>query len=88
LASSTGGNVALSVDNEMVERKGVKIVGNSYLAALMPQDASQLYSNNVVNYLKLLFRDGALHLDMDNKIISDTYITKPEKSNEANAENQ
>ena len=88
LASSTGGNVELSVDNEMVERKGVKIVGNSYLAALMPQDASQLYSNNVVNYLKLLFRDGALHLDMDNKIISDTYITRPEKSKEANAENQ
>lgn len=76
LASSTGGNVELSVDNEIVERQGVRIVGNSYLAALMPQDASQLFSNNVVNFLKLLVQEGALQIDMNNKIISDTYFTK------------
>jgi NAD(P) transhydrogenase subunit alpha len=78
LASSTGGNVELSVDNEIVERKGVKIVGNSFLAALMPQDASQLYSNNVVNFLLLLVQDGALQIDLDNPIISETFISRSE----------
>jgi NAD(P) transhydrogenase subunit alpha len=75
LASSTGGNCELSEDNKTVQRHGVTIVGNSDLPALMPQDASQLYSNNVVNYLKLLAKDGALHLDLDNEIIRGSFIT-------------
>jgi NAD(P) transhydrogenase subunit alpha len=79
LASSTGGNVELSEDNKVVERKGVTIVGNSYLAALMPQDASQLYSNNVVNFLKLLVKEGEWNLDMDNEIIRSSLITKEEE---------
>ncbi len=79
LASSTGGNVELSEDNRVVERKGVTIVGNSYLAAMMPQDASQLYSNNVVNFLKLLVHDGEWQLNMDNDIIRSSLITEEEE---------
>jgi NAD(P) transhydrogenase subunit alpha len=79
LASSTGGNVELSVDNKVVEHKGVTIVGNSYLAAMMPQDASQLYSNNVVNFLKLLVQEGKWQLDMDNEIIRSSLITEEEE---------
>ena len=79
LASSTGGNVELSEDNAVVERNRVTIVGNSYLSALMPQDASQLYSNNVVNFLKLLVQEGTLHINMDNEIIRKTLVTEEEE---------
>lgn len=75
LASSTGGNCELSEDNKTVQRQGVYIIGNSNLSALMPQDASQLYSNNVVNFLKLIAEEGQLKLDLDNEIISGAYIT-------------
>ncbi|HKK78115.1 MAG TPA: Re/Si-specific NAD(P)(+) transhydrogenase subunit alpha [Phaeodactylibacter sp.] len=75
LASSTGGNCELSEDNKTVQQHGVYIVGNSNLSALMPQDASQLYSNNVVNFLKLIAEEGQLKLDLDNEIISGAYIT-------------
>lgn len=75
LASSTGGNCELSVDNQVVTHNGVSILGNSTLAALMPQDASLLYSNNILNFLKMLLKDGEVNLDMENEIISGAMIT-------------
>lgn len=75
LAASTGGNCELSEDNKIVLHQGVKIIGNSYLAAQMPQDASLLYGNNVLNFLKMLIKDGQLNLDMDNEIIKGAYFT-------------
>lgn len=76
LAASTGGNCELSEDNKIVVHQGVKIIGNSYLASQMPQDASLLYGNNVLNFLKMLIKDGAHHLDMENEIIRGAYFTK------------
>ncbi len=76
LASSTGGNCELSKDKEMVYHNGVKIIGNSALAAEMPQDASFLFSNNILNFLKLIIKDGQLNLDRNNEIIESALITK------------
>lgn len=76
LAASSGGNCELTQNNETIIHNGVQIVGNSNLAALMPQDASFLYSNNVLNLLKILIKDGAVNLDMDNEIIRGSCITK------------
>jgi len=75
LASSTGGNCALSKDNEIVIHNGVKIIGNSALASDMPQDASTLFSNNILNFLKLVIKDGELVLDKENEIIKSALIT-------------
>ena len=82
LAASTGGNCELTQDNQTVVYNQVSILGNSNLAALMPQNASQLYSNNVVNFLKILVKDGALNLDMENEIIKGAYITPAPATNE------
>lgn len=75
LASSTGGNCELSKDNEIVIHNGVKIIGNSALASDMPQDASTLFSNNILNFLKLIIKDGELVLDKENEIIKSALIT-------------
>jgi len=79
LAASTGGNCELTQDQEVVVAHGVTIIGNSNLAAKMPQDASTLYSNNVLNFLKTLIREGELHVDMDNEIVRGALITAPEE---------
>ena len=76
LASSTGGNVEGSKDREVVVRHGVTIIGNSDLAAEMPQDSSFLFANNVWHYLKTMVKDGELSLDMDNEILDGSFITK------------
>lgn len=80
LASSTGGNCELSQDKKIIIHQGVTIMGNASLAATMPQDASELYSNNVVNFLKIILKDGELNLDLENEIISGAWITAPEKT--------
>jgi len=76
LAASSGGNCELTQNDQTINHNGVVIVGNSNLAALMPQDASYLYSNNVLNFLKILVKNGELNLDMDNEIIRGACITK------------
>lgn len=75
LAASTGGNVELSENNKVVNYNNITIVGDSNLSDKMPQDSSLLYSNNVLNLLKILVKDGALNLDMDNEIIASALFT-------------
>jgi len=75
LAASTGGNCNLTQDGKTVRHNGVSIIGDSNLAARMPQDASTLFGNNVTNFLKLLInKEGALHLDFDNEIVRESCI--------------
>lgn len=76
LAASTGGNCALTQDEQTIQINGVSVMGYSDLAKEMPQNASELYSNNLLNFLNLLVaKDGSLHIDMDNEIVSSTLIT-------------
>lgn len=75
LASSTGGNCELTVDQATTRHHGVWIIGNSDLAADMPEDSSTLYANNLLNFLKLIIKEGNLHLDFENEIVQSAYIT-------------
>lgn len=74
LAASTGGNCELTQDNAVIVHKGVTIVGNSNLATLLPQDASFLFNNNVLNFMKLFIKEGRVVLDKQNEIISQSLI--------------
>jgi NAD(P) transhydrogenase subunit alpha len=80
LASSTGGNCELSKDNELVVHKGVKVYGNSNLAAHLPQDASFLYSTNLFNFFKYLIKEGEVDLNLEDEIIGGAYITPEENA--------
>ena len=79
LAASTGGNCALTQNDQVIVHNGVTIVGDSNLADKMPSDSSLLFSNNVINFLKLIVKEGQLNLDMEDDIISSSYI-KPKPS--------
>ncbi len=77
LAASTGGNCACTQDNATIQVNGVTIIGDSNLAARMPQDASTLLGNNVTNFLKLLIaKDGSLQLDFNNEIVKGSAIAQ------------
>lgn len=52
LASEQGGNCALTVDQQLIEHRGVRIIGNSYLSRELPETASQLLATNYFNFLK------------------------------------
>jgi NAD(P) transhydrogenase subunit alpha len=75
LAASTGGNTELTRDAEIVQHRGVAIIGNSAIPALMPGDASKVYAKNILNFLKLIIdKDGGLHLNFDDDIVKGTAI--------------
>lgn len=74
LAASTGGNCELTQDDKIINHQGITIIGDSNLAASMPMHASQLYSKNIFNYLKVLVKQGQLNLDMNNEIINSSCI--------------
>jgi NAD(P) transhydrogenase subunit alpha len=75
LASSSGGNCALTKDNETIQVNGVTIVGNSALADTMAQDGSTLYANNLVNFIKLLIKDGELVHNAEDDILAAALFT-------------
>jgi NAD(P) transhydrogenase subunit alpha len=75
LAASTGGNTDLTKDNEIVQYKGVTIIGNSAIPAMMPGDASKVYAKNVLNFLKLIIdKDGGIALNYEDDIVKGTSI--------------
>lgn len=75
LAAEAGGNCELTTPGEVTEHGGVIVDGPRNLAATMPTHASQLYARNITELLKLLVKDGALHLDFDDEIVSDACVT-------------
>ncbi len=75
LASSTGGNCEFTEDNKTIVKHGVTILGNSYLADTMPSTASELYANNVMNFLELIIKEGKVELDMEDEIIKSARIS-------------
>ena len=75
LAASTGGNCELTENGKTVVHNGVKIVGDSDLAAGMPKDASFLFSNNMFNFLKHMVTDGELTPDPEDEIVKSALIT-------------
>jgi NAD(P) transhydrogenase subunit alpha len=77
LAASTGGNCECTENNKTVVINGVTIIGDSNLAARMPQDASVLFGNNVANFMKLLIaKDGSLQMDFNNEIVKGSCINQ------------
>lgn len=76
LAASSGGNTELTEDNCEVVHNGVTIVGNSILQSTLPLDASRMFGNNVLNFLKILIgEDGNLHINFDDDIIAACTVT-------------
>ncbi|OHX67621.1 Re/Si-specific NAD(P)(+) transhydrogenase subunit alpha [Flammeovirga pacifica] len=74
LASSTGGNCAVTEDDKVVKKHGVTIIGNSNLAAEISEQASVLYSKNIQNYLKLMLTPEGLNFDFSDVIILQSCI--------------
>ena len=77
LAAEQGGNCPLTVKDEVVVKHGVTLVGHTNLAALLPQDASALYSRNLLDFLKLLvdFKTGTFAINLEDDIVAATLVT-------------
>ncbi len=76
MAVEFGGNCELSELNKTVTVNGVKIIGEPNIPSLVPKDASEVYSKNLLNLMKLISKDGQLSLDMEDDIVKSIFIVK------------
>jgi NAD(P) transhydrogenase subunit alpha len=75
LAAERGGNCELSRPDEVVVEHGITILGPTNLPATVPNHASQLYSRNIINFLRHAVKDGTFQMNMDDEITHDTLVT-------------
>ena len=78
MAVETGGNVEGSVMDEVVEINGVKVVGQGNLPGEVARNASDMYSNNLLNLVMEFWDSEAktLNLDPEDEIIQACVITR------------
>ena len=78
LAALGGGNCELTEMDKAVEVDGVTIIGYTDMPSRLPTQSSNLYSNNILNLIKLLCpeKDGQIVLNFDDEIIRNVTVTK------------
>jgi len=76
LAAIQGGNTAFTKVNEIVDKKGVKIMGESNILNKLPTSASNLYAKNVFNFILNLYdkENKKINLNLEDEIIEKTLI--------------
>ena len=76
LAAIQGGNTAFTEVDKIVERNGVKIMGESNILNKLPVSASSLYAKNVFNFVNNLFdkENKKININLEDEIIEKTLI--------------
>ena len=76
LAAIQGGNTAFTKVDEIVDKKGVKIMGESNILNKLPTSASNLYAKNVFNFVSNLYdkENKKININLEDEIISKTII--------------
>ena len=76
LAAVQGGNTSATKTDEVVIRKGVRIMGDSNILNKLSISASNLYSKNVYNFILNLYdkEKKKLYINLEDEIIKNTII--------------
>jgi NAD(P) transhydrogenase subunit alpha len=74
LAAAQGGNCELSKMNKTVIRNGVKIIGTTIAPESVATNASDLYAQNMFNFISYLTEDNAFKWDLEDEITDETLI--------------
>ena len=76
LAAVQGGNVAFTEVDKIIDRKGVKIIGESNILNKLPTSSSSLYAKNVYNFVSNLYdkETKKIKINLEDEIIAKTII--------------
>ena len=76
LAASQGGNSELTKVDEIVEYKGVKILGENNILNKLPVSSSNLYAKNIFNFVNNLYNNEIknIKINLEDEIIDKTLI--------------
>ena len=76
LAAVQGGNTAFTEVDKVVEKKGIKIMGEQNILNKLPISASNLYSKNVFNFVSNLLdkESNKININLEDEIIGKTLV--------------
>ena len=76
LAAVQGGNVAFTEIDKVVEKNGVKIIGERNILNKLPASSSSLYAKNVFNFVSNLYdkENKKININLEDEIIAKTII--------------
>jgi len=76
LAAVQGGNTVFTEVDKVVEKDGVKILGETNILNKLPVSASNLYSKNVFNFISNLYdkENNKLNINLEDEIIEKTLV--------------
>jgi len=76
LAAIQGGNSAYTKVDEIIDKNGVKIMGESNILNKLPTSASSLYAKNVFNFVSNLYdkENKKININLEDEIIEKTLI--------------
>lgn len=76
IAAERGGNCELTRPGETVVEKDVQVIGPLNLPSEIPFTASQMYSQNVVNFLLNLYKKQGEPMDLKDQIAAETLVCR------------
>jgi NAD(P) transhydrogenase subunit alpha len=76
LAAIQGGNTVFTEVDKIVEKNGVKILGEANILNKLPVSASNLYAKNVFNFISNLYdkENKKLNINLEDEIVEKTLI--------------
>jgi NAD(P) transhydrogenase subunit alpha len=76
IAAEQGGNCELTQAGEVIEHRGVKVVGPVNLPAELAYNASEMYARNLYNFLKPALVKGELAIDWSDEVFAQSCLTR------------
>jgi NAD(P) transhydrogenase subunit alpha len=76
LAAAQGGNTAFTEVDKVIDKSGVKIMGEKNILNKLPISASSLYAKNIFNFVSNLYdkENNKININLEDEIIEKTLI--------------
>lgn len=76
MMAEQGGNCEVTKAGETVTLGAVSVLGPTNVVSNLGAHASQMFSRNLLNFLKLIVKKGELVLDMEDEIVRDVLVAR------------
>ena len=76
LAAIQGGNTAYTKVDEIIDKNGVKIMGEKNILNKLPVSSSNLYAKNLFNFISNLYdkENKKININLEDEIIKNTLL--------------
>lgn len=77
MAAETGGNCALTQPGQTIQHGGVTVAGPLNLPSSGALHSSEMYARNLLNFVTLFVKDGAIAFDWNDELVAKSCWVKP-----------